>query len=339
MSIDTEHPNTPHLRPRSRPGRMAAGHAILIVTLALLIGLLLNATDILATAERQEAGWQRSVGVALMKPIATISDVLFLDAPRNAIDSALGRTEAVTEPPTTTVTTVAAPVATTTTLPGRRVVSAADPLRLFVGGDSMVGQFGPMLEQRAERSGVVEAEVIYEFESGITRPDFIDWPALLREVAAEQDPELIVLFFGGNDAQDIRVDGTWVPFGTDEWITEYSARVGGLMDELEADGREVYWMGMPIVSSDTFRERVVILNQVYESEAADHERVHYVESWSTFIGPDGEYSEYLPNDEGVVLDMRLNDGIHLTTDGAIRLAEVVYAVMAEDWALPTESDG
>jgi uncharacterized protein len=336
MSIDTKH-NTPGPRTRPpRPGRMAAGHAILVVTLALLVGLVLNASDILATAERQEAGWQRSVGVTLMKPIATMSDVLFLDAPRTAIDAALGRTEDVAEPATTTVTTVASPSTTTTTLPGRRVVSDADPLRLFVGGDSMVGQFGPMLEQRAERSGVVEAEVIYEFESGITRPDFIDWPALLREVRSDQDPEVLVLFFGGNDAQDIRVDGTWVPFGTDEWIAEYSARVGGLMAELESDGREVYWMGMPIVSSESFRERVVILNQVYETEAADHERVHYVESWSTFTGPDGEYSEYLPNDEGVVLDMRLNDGIHLTTDGAIRLAEVVYGVIAEDWALPIE---
>jgi uncharacterized protein len=336
MSIDTEHPTQSNPRPRPRPGRMAAGHAILVVALALGVGLLLNASDILATAERQEAGWQRSVGVALMKPIATVSDVLFLDAPRAAIDSALGRTESEPEAPPTTVTTLPAPVATTTTLPGRREVNAAEPLRVFVGGDSMVGQFGPMLEQRAERSGVVEAEVIYEFESGITRPDFIDWPALLREVREEQDPEVMVLFFGGNDAQDIRVDGTWVPFGTDEWIAEYSARVGGLMAELEADGREVYWMGMPIVSSDTFRERVVILNQVYETQAAEHERVHYVESWSTFTGPDGEYSEYLPNDEGVVLDMRLNDGIHLTTDGGIRLAEVVYNVIAEDWALPSE---
>jgi uncharacterized protein len=333
MTTDTQTQTRP--RTRRPPGRMAAGHAILVVLVSLMVGLLLNASDILATAERQEAGWQRTVGVALMKPIAAVSDVLFIDTPRNLIDSALGRSEPDPEPAPTTTTVVqaAAPSTTTTTIAQRRTVTAADPLRLFVGGDSMVGQFGPMLEIRAERSDLVEAEFIYEFESGITRPDFIDWPARLRTVRAEQDPEVMVLFFGGNDAQDIQVDGRWIPFGTDEWVAEYRSRVGGLMSELADDGRQVYWMGMPIVSSETFRERVVILNEVYESEAAKYERVQYVPSWDVFTGPDGGYSEYLPNAEGDVVDMRLNDGIHLTTDGAIRLAEVVYGVIAEDWDL------
>lgn len=321
--------------PRRKPGRMAAGHAILVVVVSLALGLLLNASDILATAERQEAGWQRSIGVAIMGPIAAITDLLFIDTPRNLIDSALGRSEP--DPVTTTTTTVpvqaAAPSTTSTTLPGRRTVTAADPLRLFIGGDSMVGQFGPMLEIEAERSGLVEAEVIYEFESGITRPDFIDWPERLRQVRAEQDPEVMVLFFGGNDAQDIQVDGRWVPFGSEEWLAEYRSRVGGLMGELEADGREVYWMGMPIVSSETFRERVVILNEVYESEAAAYDRVHYVPSWDVFTGPDGEYSEYLPDADGDVVDMRLNDGIHLTTDGGIRLAAVVWDIISSDWEI------
>lgn len=321
--------------PHRPPGRMPAGHVLLVVVVSLVLGLLLNAQDILATAERQEAGWQRSIGVAVMKPIAAVTDFLFIDTPRNVIDTALGRGEPAPTPTTTTAITtpVAAQVTTTTTLPGRRTVTAADPLRLFIGGDSMVGQFGPMLEARAEDSGLVEAEVIYEFESGITRPDFIDWPALLRDVRAGQDPDVLVLFFGGNDAQDIRVEGTWVPFGTDEWIAEYSSRVGGLMTELENDGREVYWMGMPIVSSESFRERVVVLNEVYESEAAKHERVHYVPSWDVFTGPDGEYSEYLPDADGDVVDMRLNDGIHLTTDGGIKLAAVVWDIIAGDWRI------
>jgi len=314
---------------------MAAGHAILIVTIALGLGLLLNASDILATAERQEAGWQRTVGVALMTPIAAVTDFVQIDAPRNVIDAALGRTDEET-PPSTTPTTSPTVAVTTTTVAEARTITASEPLRMYIGGDSMVGQFGPMLERRAEATGLVIAEVQYEFESGITRNDFVDWPARLRTVRAEQDPEVMVLFFGGNDAQDIRVDGTWVPFGTDEWLTEYRARVGALMGELVDDGRDVYWMGMPIVSSDTFRPRVETLNEIYESEAAAHDGVHFVESWSVFTGPDGGYSEYLPNADGDLVDMRLNDGVHLTTDGAIRLAAVVWPIIAAEWDIPAE---
>ena len=198
----------------------------------------------------------------------------------------------------------------------------------------MVGQFGPMLQNQAEESGLIEVtEVLYEFSSGLTRNDFLDWPEKLREVGASQDPDAIVLFFGGNDAQAIQIDGTWHEYGTEEWLTEYRQRVSGLMAELTGEGRDVYWMGMPIVRSDDFREKVEVMNEIYQSEAAAHPGVTYVDSWSVFIGPDGEFSEYLINADGDLVDMRLNDGIHLTTAGGIRLARVALAEIESNWQI------
>ena len=70
---------------------MAAGRVIGVILLGLVGGLFLNAGDILDTAERQELGWQRTVGLAIMEPIATASNALLLDRPRAIIDTALGR--------------------------------------------------------------------------------------------------------------------------------------------------------------------------------------------------------------------------------------------------------
>lgn len=330
--------------PESSRRRVPAGVALIVIVGALLFGLLLNAPDILRTAERQEQGWQRTVGVALMQPIADVSHLLFLDRPRALIDSLLGRGSVTAEapppttaPPAVSSTTVPASTSTTEAPDSRRTVSAEDPLSMYIGGDSMVGQFGPMLDNRAARSGMVESEFVYEFESGLSRPDFLDWPARLREVSSDLDPDVFVLFFGGNDAQAIYMpDGTWIDFDTPEWEEEYRKRVDGVMTELEDAGHWVYWMGMPIVRSETFRPRVELLNEIYESEAADHPRVTFIESWSVFQGPDGGYSEYLTDANGDLVDMRLDDGVHLTTAGAIRLAEVVYGVLAEDWGLPPE---
>ncbi|HJU50936.1 MAG TPA: DUF459 domain-containing protein [Acidimicrobiia bacterium] len=318
---------------------MPAGTAIFITVAALLLGLLLNAPDIMETARRQEAGWKRDLAVAAAKPFDFISRLSSLDAPHNAIDTALGR-EPVAPPTSTTtpqampVTTTTSEMTTTTATVARRIISAADPLRLFIGGDSMVGQFGPMLANQAEDTGFIDVtEVVYEFDSGLTRTDFLDWPARLREVAAEQDPDAIVLFFGGNDAQAIQIDGSWYDYGTAEWLAEYRLRVGELMAQLVTDNRDVYWVGMPIVRSDSFREKVATMNEIYESEAAAHPGVTYINSWDVFTGPDGGFSEYLTNDEGDLVDMRLNDGIHLTTAGGIRLAKVALAEIEENWQL------
>lgn len=206
---------------------------------------------------------------------------------------------------------------------------------MYIGGDSMVGQFGPMLQNRARRSGMVTSEFVYEFESGLSRPDFIDWPARLEQVRAELDPDVFVLFFGGNDAQAIYMpDGTWIAFGTPEWEAEYRARVDEVMTALEEDGRWVYWMGMPVVRSETFQPRVDLMNRIYEETAAGHPNVTFFPTHPVFTGPDGGYSEYLTNSEGDLVDMRLNDGVHFTTAGAIRLAEHLFPIIAEDWNIP-----
>jgi hypothetical protein len=316
---------------------MPAGRVIGVMVVAFAIGLILNAPDIRRTAERQEAGWRRDMAIAMIEPFDWFSRTLRLDTPHNLIDAAIGRPDDQSPPPTTTTTapvSVATTETTTTTAPSRREITAADPLRMFIGGDSMVGQFGPMLENTAEAGGLVEVtEVLYEFSSGITRPDFLDWPVRLREVREVQDPDVIVLFFGGNDAQAIQIDGVWHEFGSDLWLSEYRTRVGDLMAELDADGRDVYWMGMPIVRSDDFRQKVEILNEIYRSEAERFDSVTFVDSWSVFTGTDGGFSEYLPDAEGDLVDMRLNDGIHLTTAGGVRLAEVTFGVIADNWGL------
>ncbi|CAN5180369.1 hypothetical protein BH18ACT5_BH18ACT5_15130 [soil metagenome] len=315
---------------------MPAGLAIFVTLTALTLGLLLNGPDILETARRQQAGWKRTIAVAAAAPFAAISETVLLDEPHNLIDLAIGREPA---PETTTTTavlaapTTTAPLATTTTA-DRREVTGSDPLRLFIGGDSMVGQFGPMLANEADETGLISVtEVQYEFSSGLTRNDFLDWPSRLEEVVAEQDPDAIVLFFGGNDAQAIRVDGTWHDFGTEAWLTEYRRRVRDLMTQLTEAGRDVYWMGMPIVRSPDFKEKVGVMDAIYRSEAANFDSVTFVDSVPVFVGPDGSFSEYLTNDEGDLVDMRLNDGIHLTTAGGIRLARVTLDVIEANWGL------
>jgi hypothetical protein len=309
---------------------MAAGHVLVVLVVALVTGLLLNASDILRTAERQEAGFVRSLAVGIMEPISSMTSFLRIDRPRAAIDVALGREQPEQETVTTT-TTLPVSTTTTTTVAQKRPITAADPLRMFIGGDSMVGQFGPMLQNRAVATGLAEAEVVYEFDSGLTRPDFIDWPERLREVGVQQDPDVVVLFFGGNDAQDIKIEGRWEPYGTEAWKAEYRSRVSSVMSQLESDGRDVYWMGMPIVSPASFRERVAVMNEIYRTEADGRDNVHFIDSWQVFSGPDGEYAEYLPDEDGNVVDMRLNDGIHLTTNGGILLAGEVWTVIAGNW--------
>jgi uncharacterized protein len=215
---------------------------------------------------------------------------------------------------------------------GSFVPTPATPARVYIAGDSDAGTFGPYLEQLLGLTGVTTSTLDYKVSSGLTRPDFYDWPARLREQMPIVDPHIVVVTFGGNDAQDIRVDGTSFGVSAPEWTTEYRRRVGEVLDTLGAGGRKVIWVGIPNASSESFTNRLRVQRDAVVAELAERPDVAYVDAWERFSGRNGGYAEYVidPRD-GVGKDVRASDGFHLNTTGAeilaLDIAEVVREVL------------
>jgi hypothetical protein len=330
---------------------MSARRAFAIVFLALVLAALLNAETLEATARAQPFGWRHDVATALAEPLADVSRTLHATAPRRWLEDLLDRpsvdgAEGPAMPPSTvtssTVTSTTAPSgtpttspATTTTVPPRRP-TASDPLRLWVAGDSMTEVAGGAIVDLAEATGAIDGQHDFRYSSGLTRPDYYDWYAAASAAIAERRPEVVVVMFGANDAQGIVTATGPEPFGTEAWVAEYRARVAAMMDLLESDGRVVYWIGQPVMRSDSFSERMSVLDAVYADEAAGRERVRYVDSWSLFADASGGYAAYLPGADGTPVLVRQGDGIHLTRAGGERLARVVVDLVVDRFGIEEE---
>ncbi|MDQ3538813.1 MAG: DUF459 domain-containing protein [Actinomycetota bacterium] len=333
---------------------MAAGHAIAVVLIALGIGTVLNAPGLAAAAARQPFGWQRSIAVTVLTPIRTFSDLAGLNWPHVALAEATAEATGETSPgELASAAPLSAPVATTLPTgpasvaePGRappdtlrhfdrRSATREDPLRLWVGGDSLTSEFGPALVDVAVRTRRVEAEVDFRYSTGLARPDYFDWPSALRRVAATGDPDVFVVMFGANDGQNLQVDDRVLTFATPAWQAEYRRRVTAVMRRLSARGRWVWWVGQPGMRSPDFDARMNLLNGVYRSAAADHQRVDYVDSRTLFAGPVDAFSPYLDDTRGNRTLMRQQDGVHLTRAGGQRLADAVFAEIDVRWDLTT----
>lgn len=325
-----------------RPRTGTPGQAVVTVALALLGGTLLNAQAMLETAESLEFGTQRDLAVGVMEPLADLSHALRLDVPRREIDEALGRAEDDVAPapaPSPTATPAPAPLPTagpsaSPTPSALRVPSARDPLRITVVGDSMAQAPGQSLIRMAEELGVTRAELDFRFSSGLTRPDYFDWPAHLAALLrSDRPPEALVVFFGANDAQGMETARGVLKYGSAAWDREYAARVAAVMRQLTSSGARVYWVGQPVARPAEYSRRMEHLDGIYRAEAARHPGVRYVDSWSLFTDEHGDYSAYLETGSGSTL-MRLGDGIHLTRAGGDRLARAVLDALRLDWRIP-----
>ena len=202
----------------------------------------------------------------------------------------------------------------------RTPLTPVDPLRLWIGGDSLAGSLGPSLGQRTGGSGVVQPVFDSRVSSGLLSRDFVNWPRHGAEDMSLYNPEVTVFIVGANDAKNLPEGATRDP----KWREQYSALVEEMLTVIGGNGRAVYWVGAPVMSDATYSERVQGVNDVFREVAAKHSDVTYVDAYALFSAPDGTYASNLPVPGGKVARVRGADGIHLTPEGGDLLAETVF---------------
>jgi uncharacterized protein len=309
----------------------------------LMLAALLNAESLEHTASTQPFGTRRDVAVAVAEPLAALSRTVGLTQPRRWVEQALHRSHPGGTRPTPVTTTVPAASTTSTTAPGPSTSTtlpppptAEDPVVVWVAGDSMMQTLGRSIVDQAEATGVIETRLDARVSTGLTRPDYFDWFATAAQVLADDRPEAVIVTFGANDAQGIETPTGPEPFGTEAWKAEYRGRVTVMMDLLVDGGVEVYWVGQPVMRSADFSARMAALNEIYRDEASRRPAVRFVDTWPILATSDGSYTAYLTADDGSTVRVRLDDGIHLTSAGADRVATAVLAPLLSDFGIAEE---
>src|SRR4051794_29001707 len=219
------------------------------------------------------------------------------------------------------------------------VPSADNPVKMYIAGDSDAGTFGPYLQTLMKKTGMVDVTLDYKVSSGLSRPDFFDWPARFAEELPKVNPGIVVITFGGNDAQGLSDrSGNFVvsqPKGGDDpdtaWRQEYANRVGQVMDTLTQGGRTLIWVGIPNDDNPEVTNRMAVQDQVVREQVAAHPGVVFVDTWQIFSGRNGGWADFVidPRD-GQGKPVRAGDGFHLNTEGAEILAlKIADAVTAD----------
>jgi hypothetical protein len=206
------------------------------------------------------------------------------------------------------------------------VASKTEPVRVWVGGDSMGGELGLSLAPLLQDTGVFEPVTFYKVSSGICRYDFFDWGQQVETVVRTDKPQAAVIMMGTNDTQSVSQDGGgWIPYGDMAWKRAYEKRVGDIIDAfLEGGVRRVYWVGMPIMGEDWRNSRMRLINKVFRKQSEKRAGAEYVDIWDLYTTSDGSFDASL----------RLGDGVHFTVEGQALLADEVYRAIEADWLPP-----
>lgn len=330
--------------------------AVIAAISCLLLATLLTSAKIVEIAERQEFGTARDRQLAVAEQVDRVANFLSLNRPYDAIQAIRGTGDDVASRIDTIDEVIAdldleaddppvdAPAAddpagpdststtsTTTTVPAWpiRTVDATRPLTVFVAGDSQAEYLADAVT--TESSFALEVEQQHEISTSLSRPDYFNWPARLREVDEAQDPEAVVLFIGANDHQDMTdSDGSRLVEGTNEWQTEWRRRLEITFDLLEQDGRRIFWVTQPPMRDGGLDAGIDQINVLANAVIAEREFVSAIDIWPLFGGESG-FSERVTGPDGDEIRARIDDGVHLTRGAASWVADMVFAAMSDSW--------
>jgi hypothetical protein len=229
-----------------------------------------------------------------------------------------------------TPTSVAPEVGLVTTLPSEMTATTIEiqgPPRVSIYGDSLAAGFGDLLKSNLDRQGVTTF-LATKGSSGLSQPGFFDWPNHLNVWVPQENADVIVIGLGANDGQDVKVDGVSYSPEDPEWSIEYERRVTELVTVVTSEGRSLVWVGTPDGKGKAFRANLAILRtatkNAIDAARANGTDVVYLDTWSLFLGLDGNYSQYVidPSD-GERKKSRDGDGFHLSLVGNKILAAAI----------------
>ena len=243
--------------------------------------------------------------------------------------------EATVTASVTTTTAVSAVAPTTEVVdvfPAVRMGSADDPLRILAVGDSLMLDLQRGMERTLDRRPDVVVEGRGALGFGFTVPHW-DWEdGVLADYAgliAEFRPDVVVVMIGANEFEGYVLDGEGLVPGSLRWAEVLAERADEAMSRWRADGAHVYWwttprMRDPRFLTDGLNDAWASATSAWGSGASD------LDSMEVLGDETGAYRDRMPDDEGRMVRLRKEHGVHFLEVGADLLARQLERRLVED---------
>jgi uncharacterized protein len=317
---------------------MPAGKVLVVMLVCLSVWGLLAAPAMKKDSEAQPLGTRRTVSLWVLTPLAAIGNALQLSRLTDPVESALGKNPNAAPgggaPPLPHVSVAPTPTQKppkhTTKI---RVPTTHDKLRIVVVGDSLAQGLGFYLD-RVTSPALTVVSSQGRISSGLSRLDYVNWPAEMQHIMNVFHPDLVVVMIGENDNQSLTTPSGHLQtqIGTGAWPPGYQQRVQNFAHIALAGGAHVVWVGLPIVSNPKRWEVIQRQNGIFERVASGTPNMVYVDTWHRFATADGKYSPYL-HDNGHVQLVRETDGVHFSPGGYLMIAHASMQAAVQSFKL------
>ncbi|UTH76530.1 SGNH family hydrolase [Chromobacterium sp. IIBBL 290-4] len=206
-----------------------------------------------------------------------------------------------------------------------RRLPVREGLPVLLAGDSMMQGVALHLLPPLYRQHQIKAIDASKQSTGLTYPDFFNWPATIeRQLAANPKVQLLVVFIGANDTWDMVSGNRYIRFASPEWEQRYRERIRSILASAGKRRVQVLWLGLPNMNRDKLKDGVHYLNGLYREEVTAAGG-RFLSTRETLGSQDDAFTKFMTLPGQGEVAVRTADGVHFTRQGQVLLARRVLS--------------
>ncbi len=206
-------------------------------------------------------------------------------------------------------------------------VKGVGKARVLLAGDSLMESLGPQMQPMLTEELRWSCLPIGKKSTGLCRPDFYNWPAVLEKNLQAFRPNLVVMWVGTNDNQNVHGVKTGGLL-TQEWNNAYYRKmleIWGLCRKYKA---KLIFIGPPVVGDAKVDAELKQINRLMMAVCRRH-GLPFLDARAIFTDRHGRYVQRVIGPDGEAVDIRTKDQVHITGAGNERVIKWLCPLMVK----------
>lgn len=203
--------------------------------------------------------------------------------------------------------------------------------RIMLLGDSLMEDLGPAMHRSLRHRKGLHFILTAKYSTGLTRPEYFNWPENMENAVAATHPDIIVFFIGANDGMPIKKDGRTVyPNSGEAWRSAYRTKMVELFEIGRRYKCEMIWIGLPPMGSRY--ARILAETAQAQRDGCDEQGIRFVDTVPILGDENGQFRTYMTDSQGKAVRLRTKDKEHLSPIGNKLVIEQLLPVLEQSIA-------
>ena len=188
-------------------------------------------------------------------------------------------------------------------------------MKVLIVGDSMMMEgLGPTLHAALRKRSDLSVVREGRYSSGLSRPDFFNWPENMVKLIAKHNPNLVIVSMGANDTQDIVINKKRHFIDSDSWKRVYEIRTYGYLNLVAAEKRHVLWVSLPVMGIEPYFSRTKRISKIQAQVSSYFDNVNYI-NIEHLLTKNDRFVSFVKGKDNRSIRIRQKDHIHVSKEG------------------------